>query len=210
MEISVIGAGYVGLTAAACLAELGHKVLCADRDTEKLELLKKGGVPFYEPHLTEIVTRNHEAGRLEFTSTAEAIDGCEVLFVCVGTPPLESGEADLSSIEHLARVIAERSRGYRLVVEKSTVPVQTGCQLQGHLGFYSANNFQYDVVSNPEFLREGCAVEDFFIRTGSLLAQKPVKRPNLSSESMSPYLTSPLSAPSTSLSARVVERSHLC
>jgi UDPglucose 6-dehydrogenase len=162
MEISVIGAGYVGLTTAACLAELGHKILCADRDTEKLELLKKEGVPFYEPHLTEVVKRNRAAGRLEFTSTEEAIDGCKVLFICVGTPPLESGEADLSAIEHLARVIAERARGYRLVIEKSTVPVQTGRQLQRHLGFYSANNLQYDVVSNPEFLREGCAVEDFF------------------------------------------------
>ena len=162
MEISVIGAGYVGLTTAACLAELGHNILCADRAMEKLELLKAGGVPFYEPHLTEIVRRNHATGRLEFTSTEQAIDGCEVLFICVGTPPLENGEADLWAIEHLARVIAQRARGYRLIIEKSTVPVQTGRQLQRHLALYSANDLQYDVVSNPEFLREGCAVEDFF------------------------------------------------
>jgi UDPglucose 6-dehydrogenase len=162
MEISVIGAGYVGLTTAACLAEIGHDVFCADNDTEKLKQLQDGRMPFYEPHLEGIVDRNRRGRRLEFGRTEEGVDRGRAIFICVGTPPLEGGEADLSAIERVARVIAQRGRGYRLVIEKSTVPVQTGRQLKRHLALFRTNELEYDVASNPEFLREGAGVEDFF------------------------------------------------
>ncbi len=162
MQIAVIGAGYVGLTTAACLAEIGHEVSCAESNVQKLELLKRGALPFFEPHLEELVQRNRQAGRLSFTSTPEAIARSHAIFICVGTPPLENGEADLTAIEGVARTIAQQATGYRLVIEKSTVPVQTGRQLQRHLRLYRRAEFTYDVASNPEFLREGSAVEDFF------------------------------------------------
>jgi len=162
MKVSVIGAGYVGLTTAACLAELGHQVCCGEADVQKLERLIAGDLPFFEPNLEQIVARTRAAGRLKFGCTEEAIDHGHAIFICVGTPPLENGEADLSAIETVARTIAKRARGYRLVIEKSTVPVQTGRQLRKHLSLHNANGLLYDVVSNPEFLREGSAVEDFF------------------------------------------------
>ncbi len=162
MEIAVIGAGYVGLTTAACLAQIGHRVFCADNDAQKLNLLQMGEMPFFEPHLAAIVERNRKAERLQFTSPEVAIDRSQAVFICVGTPPLENGEADLSAIERVARTISQQAGGYRLVIEKSTVPVQTGLQLQKHLALYkNIHQFRYDVVSNPEFLREGSAVEDF-------------------------------------------------
>jgi UDPglucose 6-dehydrogenase len=162
MKISVIGAGYVGLTTAACLAELGHEVFCAESDTQKLASLRNGEMPFFESFLDQMVVRSRTAGRLIFGSTEEAIDRGHAIFICVGTPPLENGEADLSAIEGVARTIAKRAQGYRLVIEKSTVPVQTGRQLRQHLARHKTSQLQYDVVSNPEFLREGSAVEDFF------------------------------------------------
>src|SRR6202790_2003773 len=162
MQISVIGAGYVGLTTAACLAEIGHQVLCADNDLSKLKKLNAGRLPFFEPHLDLLVKRNAESGRLQFASPAEAIEKGRAIFICVGTPPLENGEADLSAIESVARTIASTAHGYRLVIEKSTVPVQTAKRLWKHLSIYNVNSLEFDVVSNPEFLREGSAVGDFF------------------------------------------------
>jgi UDPglucose 6-dehydrogenase len=162
MEISVIGAGYVGLTTAACLAEIGHQVFCADNDTKRLDKLRDGQMPLYEPHLEGIVDRNRKAKRLEFGPTEEGIERGRAIFICVGTPPLEKGGADLSAIERVARVIAQRGHDYRLVIEKSTVPVQTGRQLKRHLALFRTKELECDVVSNPEFLREGAGVEDFF------------------------------------------------
>jgi UDPglucose 6-dehydrogenase len=162
MQISVIGAGYVGLTTAACLSEIGHQVLCADSDQYKLRNLKAGRLPFFEPNLDDLVERNTANGKLQFTSTAEAIEKGIAIFICVGTPPLENGEADLSAIESVARTISSVARGYRLVIEKSTVPVQTAKRLWKHLSIYNTNLLEFDVVSNPEFLREGSAVGDFF------------------------------------------------
>jgi UDPglucose 6-dehydrogenase len=162
MNISVIGAGYVGLTTAACLAELGHHVFCGESDVHKLIRLQNGILPFFEPHLEDVLTRNRAARRLEFGSTEEAIDRGECIFICVGTPPLENGDADLSAVERVARTIVKRAHGYRLVIEKSTVPVQTASQLRRYLAIHNTNHLTYDVASNPEFLREGSAVENFF------------------------------------------------
>jgi len=164
MNITVIGAGYVGLITASGLAETGHRVICVDDDQGKIDTLNAGGMPFYEPGLGDLVDRNRAAKRLEFISRIEdAVAQCEVIFICVGTPPLEDGEADLSSVELVARRISACARGYHLVIEKSTVPVQTGRRLQKHFSIYGDNSqSHYDVASNPEFLREGSGVEDFF------------------------------------------------
>lgn len=162
MDVSIIGAGYVGLTTAACLAEIGHKVFCADSDLGKLDLLRKGEMPFFEPYLGDITEKNRISGRLHYVTTEEAVQRGQALFICVGTPPLPNGESDLSAIETVARTIIRHARGYRLVIEKSTVPVQTAERLRQCLSTYNGNNLDSDVVSNPEFLREGSAVEDFF------------------------------------------------
>ncbi|MBZ5616792.1 MAG: UDP-glucose/GDP-mannose dehydrogenase family protein [Acidobacteriia bacterium] len=162
MKISVIGAGYVGLTTAACLAEIGHSVRCADNDEAKLNMLRNGQMPFFEPHLEEVLSRNCKAGRLQFESPVSAVTGAEAIFICVGTPPLDNGEADLSAVANVARTIAQYTTGYCLVIEKSTVPVQTGQQLKRHLQLYARNELRCDLVSNPEFLREGSAIHDFF------------------------------------------------
>ena len=161
MKISVIGAGYVGLTTAACLAQIGHDVFCSENDLEKLAKLHSGVMPIFEPHLEDVIKAGRKAGRLHFGSTEEAIAWGNAIFICVGTPPLGNGDADLSAIEGVARAIAKQGSGYRLVIEKSTVPVQTGGQLQKHLLVHSRNGLSYDVASNPEFLREGSSVEDF-------------------------------------------------
>lgn len=162
MKISVIGAGYVGLTTAACLAEIGHRVCCADNDERKLNLLRTGQMPFFEPHLEEIVLRNCTAGKLRFETTETAVTEAQAVFICVGTPPLENGEADLSAVANVARTIGERATGECLVIEKSTVPVQTGQQLNRQLRLYANKGLRCDLASNPEFLREGSAIEDFF------------------------------------------------
>jgi UDPglucose 6-dehydrogenase len=161
MKLSVIGAGYVGLTTAACLAQIGHDVFCSESDVEKLSKLQNGAMPLFEPHLEDVIKGVREVGRLRFGSTEEAIVWGDAIFICVGTPPLANGDADLSAIEGVARAIAKRASGYRLVIEKSTVPVQTGAQLQKHLSVLGTNGLRYDVASNPEFLREGTSVEDF-------------------------------------------------
>ena len=164
MRLTVIGCGYVGLVTGACLAAAGHEVFCTDIDENRIALLKAGKVPIYEEYLDEVLQRAVKEKKISYTADAgEAIRAGEVIFICVGTPPKESGEADLSAIDHVARQIAMEARTPKLVVEKSTVPALTGMQLQKALAAYSpdgAVNFQ--VASNPEFLREGTAVEDFF------------------------------------------------
>ena len=163
MKITVIGCGYVGLVTGACLAQIGHTVVCTDSDGAKIDTLNRGGIPIYELHLDELVARNHQAGRLSFTTDlAEAVRAGDAIFICVGTPPLESGDADLTAINRVAQLIAAEAQGPKLVVEKSTVPVQTGHQLKRALAVYSRNRgLQFHVASNPEFLREGTAVLDF-------------------------------------------------
>lgn len=164
MRLSVIGCGYVGLVTGACLAEAGHDVVCTDIDKERIAQLQAGAVPIYERHLEEILASARKAGKISYTSDAgEAIRSGDAIFICVGTPPKENGEADLSAIDHVARQIATEARSPKLVIEKSTVPARTGLELRRALTAYSRNSkTAFRVVSNPEFLREGTAVEDFF------------------------------------------------
>jgi len=164
LRLSVIGCGYVGLVTGACLAEAGHDVVCTDIDRERIAKLNAGGVPIYEHHLEQILASARKAGKLSYTADAgEAIRAGEAIFICVGTPPKDSGEADLSAIDHVARQIAAEAKSPKLVVEKSTVPARTGLELSRALSAYSKNsNVKFRVASNPEFLQEGTAVADFF------------------------------------------------
>ncbi len=159
MRLGIIGTGYVGLVTGACLAEHGHQVLCVDRDQARIEGLRRGVLPFYEPELPELVERNAGRGRLRFSSDiAEAVSFAQVLFIAVGTPSGPNGEADLSAVREVARAIGEEMEGYRVVVVKSTVPVGTVDLVAGILAEHTP--YPFDVVSNPEFLREGAAVQD--------------------------------------------------
>lgn len=164
MRLTVIGCGYVGLVTGACLAAAGHEVICTDIDDKRIDQLKAGNVPIYEEHLDEVLQRAVAEKKISYTSNAgEAIRAGDVIFICVGTPPKESGEADLSAIDHVARQVATEARSPKLVVEKSTVPALTGVQLHKALAAYSPGSGpQFQVASNPEFLREGTAVGDFF------------------------------------------------
>jgi UDPglucose 6-dehydrogenase len=164
VRLTVIGCGYVGLVTGACLAAAGHEVVCTDIDEKRVDQLKAGKVPIYEEHLDEVLKRAVAEQKISYTSDAgEAIRAGDVIFICVGTPPKESGAADLSAIDHVARQVATEARSPKLVVEKSTVPALTGVQLQKALAAYSARSGpKFHVASNPEFLREGTAVGDFF------------------------------------------------
>ena len=164
MRLAVIGCGYVGLVTGACLAAAGHEVFCTDIDETRIDQLKEGKVPIYEQHLEEVLKRAVADKKITFTAdVGEAIRAGEVIFICVGTPPKESGEADLSAIDHVARQVAKEARTSKLVVEKSTVPALTGIQLQKAMAAYSRGaELKFQVASNPEFLREGTAVGDFF------------------------------------------------
>ena len=163
MHITVIGCGYVGLVTGTCLAEVGHQVVCTDNDAKRIATLKAGVVPIYEPHLDALVTSNLKAKRLSFAGdAADAVRSGEAIFICVGTPPKENGEADLSALDNVARLISTEAHASKLVIEKSTVPAQTGQQLKRVLSVYRRDpSVEFRVASNPEFLREGTAVEDF-------------------------------------------------
>lgn len=160
MKITVIGTGYVGLVQAACLADLGNDVWGIDINKEKIANLKKGFIPIYEPGLEEIVKRNFQKGRLKFsTDLSPAVRESEIIFIAVGTPPGEDGSADLQYVAAAAKQIAQNMNGYKLIVNKSTVPIGTGDMVKNEI----ANHYQgeFDIASNPEFLREGSAVSDF-------------------------------------------------
>jgi UDPglucose 6-dehydrogenase len=162
MDISVVGAGHVGLVTGACFADLGHEVIVVDNDVKRIANLKKGIMPYYEPGLEELVKRGVREKRLAFTtSLKEGIDKSIIIFIAVGTPQKATGEADLAYVEDVARSIAEHLPGYRLVVEKSTVPVQTGKWIAHTIKTYHRKKHIADVASNPEFLREGTAIQDF-------------------------------------------------
>ncbi|MFK5921217.1 MAG: UDP-glucose/GDP-mannose dehydrogenase family protein [Verrucomicrobiota bacterium] len=160
MKITIIGSGYVGLTTGACFAEVGHEVLCVDNNEEKIGRLLKGDIPIYEPGLEEIVLKNVASGNLRFTtSTEEGVQSGEVVFIAVPTPPNEDGSVDLRFIEKVAREISPAIDSYKVIVDKSTVPVNTGEKVAETIKRYAPDS-DFDVVSNPEFLREGCAVSD--------------------------------------------------
>ena len=162
MKICIIGTGYVGLVTGTCFAEVGHQVLCIDNAVEKVKMLQAGGIPIYEPGLEELVKKNVAAGRLHFSnSTKEGVEKSDVIFIAVPTPPLPDGAVDLSFIEGVARDIAGALTRYKIVVDKSTVPVKTGEKVGETIKRYCKSRVEFDVVSNPEFLREGFAVEDF-------------------------------------------------
>ena len=165
MKIAIVGTGYVGLVTGTCFAEIGVDVTCVDTNSEKIEALKKGIIPIYENGLEEMVIRNTKAGRLKFTTSLEScLDDVEVVFSAVGTPPDEDGSADLSYVLAVARTIGQNMKKYKLVVTKSTVPVGTACKvrnaIQEELDKRGAK-IEFDVASNPEFLKEGNAVNDF-------------------------------------------------
>jgi len=161
VKLSIIGTGYVGLVTGTCFAEVGHHVICVDNNEEKVKTLQGGGIPIYEPGLEELVKKNVAAGRLSFTtSTAEGVQKSDVVFIAVPTPPQLDGSVDLSYIEKVARDIAAAITDYKIVVDKSTVPVKTGEKVAETIKRYCPAKAEFDVVSNPEFLREGFAVGD--------------------------------------------------
>ncbi len=165
MKLSIFGTGYVGLVTGACLAEVGHKVVCIDVDQSKIDNLNKGVLPIWEPGLDAIVERNVSEGRLQFTTdVATAVNHAEIQFIAVGTPPDEDGSADMQYVLNVAESIARHMQQYKVIINKSTVPVGTADQVQAHVAqVLNERNekFAFDIVSNPEFLKEGAAVSDF-------------------------------------------------
>lgn len=165
-NIAVAGTGYVGLVSGACLADFGNNVICVDNNIEKIQKIENGIIPIFEPGLDDVVKRNRKSGRLSFTTNmADAVKKSDVIFIAVGTPPAEDGSADLQYVESVAREIASSMNGYKVIVDKSTVPVGTARKVSAwikeSLKKAGKGNISFDVVSNPEFLREGSAVQDF-------------------------------------------------
>lgn len=164
MNLTIIGSGYVGLTTGTCFAEMGHHVICVDNNREKIRTLQSGSIPIYEPKLEDLIRKNVAVGRLEFSpDIASSIPQSDVIFIAVPTPPNTDGSVDLTYIEKVAREIAEVLKpemGYKVIVDKSTVPVKTGEKVRQTIQRYAGTDVQFDIVSNPEFLREGCAVND--------------------------------------------------
>ncbi|MDA8083999.1 MAG: UDP-glucose/GDP-mannose dehydrogenase family protein [Nitrospiraceae bacterium] len=162
MHIGIIGTGYVGLVTGACFAEFGVFVTCIDKDDAKIRALRKGTVPFYEPGLESLVKKNLKNGRLKFsTKIGDAVESSLAIFIAVGTPPRGDGSADMSYVEEVAEEIAQLIKGYKVIVTKSTVPVGTGARLRQIISKRLKEEADFDIVSNPEFLREGSAIEDF-------------------------------------------------
>ena len=191
MKIAIIGTGYVGLVTGACFADLGNSVICVDNDRPKIHALTEGDIPIYEPGLEELVAKSAKAGRLSFTADiAKGISDSEVIFICVGTPPREDGSADLTSIENVSREIAANLHSYKLIVEKSTVPVETGEWVKRTVKAFRKSEADFDIASNPEFLREGSAIHDFLHPDRIVVGAESVKARKILEE-----LYRPLKAP---------------
>ncbi len=191
MDLCIIGSGYVGLVSGACFAEVGHHVICVDNDPRKIAALKNGQIPIYEPGLEDLVKRNVAAHRLTFTgSIEEAVDRSDVVFIAVPTPPQPDGSVDLSYIEKVAREIAAvlKAGQYRVVVDKSTVPVKTGDNVTETINRYAKPGVEFDVVSNPEFLREGCAVADLMKPDRVVIGSNSDRAMNLMRKIYEPFM----------------------
>ena len=186
MKIAVVGTGYVGLVAGACLAESGSDVVCVDRDEAKIRTLRRGKMPFYEPGLEELVKRNRQEGRLTFTSTlAKAVKDSTIIFIAVGTPPGEDGSADVQQVLAVARDVAKAMNGYKVIVDKSTVPVGTAALVREVVRRETTHPFS--VVSNPEFLKQGAAVEDFMRPDRVVIGVEDPRAEGLMREVYSPF-----------------------
>jgi UDPglucose 6-dehydrogenase len=187
MKIAVIGTGYVGLVTGACFAETGNQVICADIDEQKITMLRQGKIPIYEPGLPEMTTRNMQKGRLSFTTDLEhAVKDSDILFIAVGTPPGEDGSADLVHVMTVARTIGQFMNGYKIIVDKSTVPVGTAKMVSAEIASFAKHEF--DVVSNPEFLKEGDAVNDFLKPDRIVVGVDTPKAEKIMRELYAPFL----------------------
>lgn len=195
MKISVFGVGYVGLVTGACLADAGHEVMCMDIDPNKIARLQKGEVPIYEPGLDDVVTRNVAAGRLFFTTEpAKAVEFGVLQFIAVGTPPDEDGSADLQYVLNVARLVGQHMTGYKVLIDKSTVPVGTADKVRDAVAAVLAERFpseaerpEFDVCSNPEFLKEGAAIEDFSKGARIVVGTESERVRELMNECYAPY-----------------------
>ena len=192
MKLAIIGAGYVGLVTAACFAEMGNEVICVDADASKVEALEQGRIPIYEPGLEDYVRRNYEEHRLFFTTEiGPAIQKSLICFIAVGTPQDKDGSADLSMVLDVAREIGQQMNGYKVIVEKSTVPVGTAQKvrrvIQAELQA-RGENFEFDVVSNPEFLKEGTAIDDFMKQDRIVAGCDEVRVAELMKELYAPFV----------------------
>ena len=192
MKIAIVGTGYVGLVSGTCFAEMGTDVICVDIDKQKIENLKQGIIPIYEPGLEEMVLRNHKAGRLNFTTDLKSVlDGVEIVFCAVGTPPDEDGSTDLSYVLNVAKTIGQSIDNYILFVNKSTVPVGTATlvkqAIQSELDTRGVN-ISFDVASNPEFLKEGAAIKDFMSPDRVVVGIDSEKSQNLMTRLYRPFL----------------------
>ena len=194
MKITVIGTGHVGLVVGLCFAEVGNDVICLDNDPHKIDLLNQGRTPFYEPYMDDLLVRARACGRIHFyAELAPHVNDAEVIFLCLGTPPLPDGEADLSSVESVTRRLASLSTSYKLLVEKSTVPVLTGDRIQRTLEIYGKAPF--DVASNPEFLSEGTAVHDFLHPQRTVIGVESQRAETLLREIYDPILRQSFECP---------------
>jgi len=162
MKITIIGTGYVGLVTGTCLAEMGNTVICIDNDKKKIDMLRNRRVPIYEPGLEELIKKNEKKKRLSFsTSIEKGVRQSDIIFICVNTPPKPDGEAEMCYVESVAREVARVMRSYKIIVDKSTVPVGTGEWIKHTVKIFNKKKIAFDIVSNPEFLREGSAIQDF-------------------------------------------------
>ena len=179
-KICVVGAGHVGLVAAACFAELGHSVACVDHDKKRIQSLNKNILPFYEPDLDSLVKKSRKSKKLKFSSSLkEAVKEAEVIFIAVGTPPQEDGSADLTAVEDVVNTVAQNINSYKLIISKSTVPVLTGKRIKETVQRYKKSSNHFDIASNPEFLREGKAIYDFFYPDRIVIGVESKKAENI-------------------------------
>ena len=191
MKLVVVGTGYVGLVTGACFAEMGNQVICVDVDRDKLALLHRGEIPIYEPGLERVVERNVRRDSLEFTEDLKAaLDGAQIAIIAVGTPPGEDGSADLRYVLEVARSLGEHMTGYLVIVHKSTVPVGTAEKVEAEVKkalTIRGVDISFDIVSNPEFLKEGNAVEDFMRPDRIIVGTDSNRARNLLSELYEPF-----------------------